>query len=262
MNKERILSLMFKRKLSLALLILSLCGSWGCHADTGSDDKTLYLTSLEWPPYSSANLPQQGAAIAIATAAFANMGYTLKVNFFPWSRAVAFSQAPDNHYIGYFPEYYSDEIAQNFIYSDAFASGPLGFAERKDNAINWTKLEDLAPYKIGVVQDYINTKRFDEMVKAEVLTAPTTLNDTTNLKKLVGRRVDIAVVDKHTMNFLFKTDPALARHAEEVQFNAKILAEKKLYICFNKTEEGYQMANIFNQGLKSIDIAEILSQHL
>lgn len=250
---------MILKKLSACLLLLlSLSSPWLAHAN----DKTIHLTSLEWPPYASEELPQQGAAIAIATAAFASMGYKLHVTFFPWSRAVAFSQEPDNLFIGYLPEYYSSDTAKKFIYSDAFSVGPLGFAERKDKSITWSELEELTPYRIGIVQDYINTEKFDDMVKNKSIVTSSTLNDTNNLRKLVSGRIDLAVIDQHVMKYLLNNVSDLAENTDEIQFNAKLLEEKKLYICFNKTEEGYVMVEIFNQGLKNIDVAAILAQHL
>ena len=250
---------MIVKKLSpCLLLLLSLTSPWLAYAS----DKTVRLTSLEWPPYASEVLPQQGAAIAIVSAAFASMGYKLEVAFFPWSRAVAFSEEPDNQYIGYLPEYYSPDTAKKFIYSNAFAVGPLGFAERKDKSISWSKLEELTPYRIGIVQDYINTEKFDDMVENKSVITSVTLNDTNNLRKLVSGRIDLAVVDQHVMTYLLNSVSDLVDNADQIQFNAKLLEEKKLYICFNKTEEGYAMVKIFNQGLKKIDVAAILAQHL
>lgn len=250
---------MILKRISLYLLLVL---SFGFPAISYANDKVIKLTTLEWPPYASEKLPQQGAAIAIARAAFASMGYELQVDFYPWSRAVAFSQDSDSPYIGYFPEYFSHQTEKEFVYSDAFASGPLGFAERKDKSIQWTKLEGLTPYRIGVVQDYINTEKFDGMMINKTLITSSTLNDSTNLRKLISGRIDLAVIDKHVMDYLFKTEAALATETDKIQFNSRILENKSLYICFNKTDEGYEMADIFNQGLKKIDAAAILAQHL
>jgi polar amino acid transport system substrate-binding protein len=115
-----------------------------------SADKVVYLTSLDWPPYSGKTLQEKGASVAVAKAAFKAMGYELKVDFFPWSRAVAFAKDGDSKYSGYFPEYHSEDTAKDFTYSDAMGSGPLGFAERKDKSISWTELNDLTAYRIGV----------------------------------------------------------------------------------------------------------------
>jgi polar amino acid transport system substrate-binding protein len=227
-----------------------------------SADKVVNLTSLDWPPYSSKSLKQQGASVAVAKAAFKEMGYELKVSFYPWSRAVALAKSDKNDYSGYFPEYYSDDTAKEFIYSEPMGSGPLGFAERKSNIIQWQQLNDLKENRIGVVQDYINTTEFDKMVASKSLKISTTTSDTKNLLKLVNNRLDLAVIDKNVMNYLFKTDESLAKKSSEAQFNMKILEDKKLFICFKKSKEGEKLATIYNEGLKKINISEIMQEFL
>lgn len=227
-----------------------------------SANKVIQLTSLEWPPYSSKSLPEQGASVAVAKAAFKAMGYELKVKFFPWSRAVALAKDSNSQYAGYFPEYYSQEIEKDFIYSESMGSGPLGFAERKDHSISWSALSDLKPYRIGVVQDYVNTAEFDAMVANKSLKSSTTISDTNNLMKLVNSRLDLAVVDKNVMNYLFKTDKMLAKKANLAQFNATLLEDKQLFICFKKGNQGENLAKIYNEGLKKIDIEAIMAQYL
>lgn len=227
-----------------------------------SADKVVRLTSLDWPPYSGKHLAQQGASVAVAKAAFKAMGYDLQVSFFPWSRAVALAKDGKSNFSGYFPEYYSDDTAKDFIYSEAMGSGPLGFAERKDNSIAWSDLDDLKAYKIGVVQDYINTTDFDAMVASKALKTSSTTSDTKNLLKMVNGRLDLAVVDKNVMNYLFKTDKALAKKSANAQFNSTLLEDKKLFICFKKNAKGEELAKIYNEGLKKIDITSIMNKHL
>ncbi len=227
-----------------------------------SADKVVQLTSLDWPPYSGKTLSEQGASVAVAKAAFKAMGYELKVSFYPWSRAVALAKDSSSKYAGYFPEYYSDDTANDFIYSEAMGSGPLGFAERKNKSITWSNLTELKSHKIGIVQDYINTTEFDAMVANKSLKTSVTTSDTKNLLKLVNGRLDLAVIDKNVMNYLFKTDAALAKKASTAQFNKTLLEDKKLFICFKKDAQGKELSKIYNEGLKKIDITAIMGQHL
>jgi len=44
--------------------------------------------------------------------------------------------------------------------------------------------------------------------------------------------------------------------------NAKVLEDKKLFICFKKDAEGQRIAKIFNEGLKKIDVNAIMAKHL
>lgn len=227
-----------------------------------ASDKVVELTSLSWPPYSGSTLKGQGASVAVAKAAFKAMGYELKVSFYPWNRAVRLAKDKNSKYAGYFPEYYSADIAKEFIFSEPMGSSPLGFAELKSNPINWSSLDDLKPYRIGVVQGYVNTAEFDKMIHNKKLKSSSTISDNNNLKKLAAGRLDLAVVDRNVLKYLINTDKQLKKSAHNIQLNPTLLENKNLYICFKQTQYGQQLARIYNQGLKKINIPAIIAQYI
>lgn len=238
------------------LLTLTLCTSlvWA--------EKTVYLTSLDWPPYSGKNLKNQGASIAVAKAAFEAMGYKLEVDIFPWSRAVSLAKDDNSKYAGYFPEYYSDGVAEEFTYSAPMGKSPVGFVEQISKPIPWSSHEDLKNYSIGVVQDYVNEAKFDAMVADGSLKVQPVISDKNNLMKVINGRLDMAVIDKNVMNYLFANDNALKGKEDKANFNSKLLDDKDIFICFKKTAEGVELAKIFNEGLKKIDLDSIVAAHM
>ena len=221
--------------------------------------ETVRLTSLDWPPYTGESLDQKGASTAVAKAAFEAMGYSLTVEFYPWKRTVHLAKE-DANYDGYFPEYYAEELKQDFILSDPMGSGPLGFAQAKTKPVKWSKLSDLKPKKIGVVSGYVNTAEFDAMAAKGELNTSAASSDTKNLLKLVSGRLDLAVIDKNVMTYLLQSDPELKAHADKLEFNNTLLEDKKLYICFKKNARGEKLTKIFNEGLKKIDVEAIMKQ--
>jgi len=225
-------------------------------------DQTVHLTSLSWPPYSDKKLPKQGASIAVAKAAFKAMGYELVVDFFPWSRAVKSAKDKDSKYAGYFPEYYAKEIEQEFIFSDEMGSGPLGFVQKKSEPISWTNLDNLSQYNIGTVQDYVNTEEFDQRAADGKIKVKPVISDLHNIRKIAAGRIDLAVIDKNVLSYLLKTEPKLSKIKGELEFNSKLLANKKLYVCFRKGPEGERLTKIFNEGIKKIDVDKIMTKHL
>lgn len=227
-----------------------------------ADGKTVHLTSLGWPPYSGKELPNNGPSVAVAKAAFHAMGYQLIVDFYPWSRAVALAKDSGSKYAGYFPEYYSDDVAKEFHYSGVMGNGPLGFAQQKAKPINWSTLDDISKINVGVVQDYVNTTEFDARVADGRIKAKAVTSDSTNLVKLANGRLDLAVVDENVMNYLKRTDARLKPIADKIEFNNKLLEDKKLFICFKKNAEGKKLQEIFDQGLKKIDVAAIMKKGL
>jgi polar amino acid transport system substrate-binding protein len=225
-----------------------------------ANDKEIKLTSLEWPPYTGQKLTNQGATSAVVRQAFNAMGYSVVINFFPWTRAIKI--AKDNpSYAGYFPEYHSANIASTFTYSNPIGVGPLGFAERSNKSVAWNTLDDLKDLKIGVVKDYVNTDEFDQKVANKQFKVDETLSDEKNLLKLHRGRIDLAVVDKNVFNYLLQTTPELIQAQKTLRFNQHILENKNLYICFKKDPQGERYAKIFNEGLKKINVADIMAQH-
>ena len=220
----------------------------------------VHLTSLSWPPYADPQLPQQGASIAVARAAFAAVGYELVVDFYPWSRAVYLAGDEGSEYAGYFPEYFSQAISQEFIFSDAMGSGPLGLVQNAAKPLLWQNLADLTHFRIGVVKDYVNTREFDALVAANVLQVAEVLTDKSNIQKTAYLRIDGAVIDRNVLEFSLKTDPELQPLAGKVSFNERLLENKQLYVCFKKSRP--EVARLFNEGLQKIDAAKIQADYL
>ena len=221
---------------------------------------TYHMTSLEWPPYSGAKLDNQGASIAVAKAAFKAMGHDLVVEFFPWSRSVKMAQKDGSKYIGYFPEYFYE--TEDFHFSEVMGSGPLGFVEAKKKPISWEKVADIKNYKIGVVQDYVNTKELDDMIAKGEIKAEAVVSDDKNVLKVAGGRLDAAVIDSNVLDYLKLNSKPVRRVSKDVQMNKKLLVDKKLYVAFKNTKEGRAVAKIFNEGLKKIDIDAIMKENM
>jgi len=225
-------------------------------------EKKVYFTSLEWPPYSGAELRGQGASVAVAKAAFEVMGYELQVDFYPWARTVGLAKAKNSRYHGYFPEYYSADIEQEFLFSDPMGTGPLGFAQQSFRPVLWKELDDLSRFKIGVVRGYVNTEELDKRIAEGRIKAEPVVADVDNIKKLVAGRLDLAVIDPNVFQYLLTNEPELGDAKSLVEINPKILEDKELFLCFKNTEEGRELRAIFNEGLKKIDAESILIEYL
>lgn len=220
---------------------------------------TVHLTSLDWPPYSSKDLPNEGASIAVAKAAFAAMGYELKVTFLPWSRAVALAKNSDQ-YVGYFPEYFFE--TSDFVFSDAIGQGPLGFVEHQEAPIHWQTLDDLRGKTIGVVQDYVNTEAFDDKIANNEIDAEPVLTDAQNIMKVAHKRIELAVIDPYVLAHLLGNHPSLLFANEQVQMNPTLLVIKALHVAFDNSEKGQRYQALFNEGLQKIDVDAIMAEHI
>lgn len=223
----------------------------------GECGETVHLSSLDWPPYASPAIKDQGLSVAIVKAAFAKMGRDVSVDFFPWSRTISVVKDSDTPYVAFFPAYYSEKRRQEYYISKPIGTSPVGFIENQNHHIKWNSLKELSSRKIGVVQDYVNTEEFDSMVARGELTTEVVIMDYLNIRKVAANRIDMAVMDKHVFNYLLLTSPELAGLKNNLQFNDHVLEDKQLFLYFRKTAKGKELTDIFNQGLEKIDIKQI-----
>lgn len=245
---------MAKRMVSLALIALLMLLSRPLIAET------VYMASLEWPPYSGASLPENGAAIAVARAALKAMGHDLVVEFYPFSRTVLLVKDANSKYVAYLPEY--EYEASEFLFSAPIGQGPLGLVENRDKPLSWRQLDDLTLYRIGVVQGYVNTKEFDELVANGRIKTEAVISDVQNILKVAARRVDAAVIDSYVLKYLLANDPQLANIAVIVRMNERLLANKSIHAAFKNNPEGEKWREIFDRGLRAIDAPELLKKQL
>ncbi len=93
-----------------------------------------------------------------------------------------------------------------------------------------------------------------------ILAIPST-NDITNLKKLIRKRIDAAVIDKFVLEYLKATDSSLKPGGENLRFNVRPLEDKTLYLCFRDDEAGRAMLQAFNAGLAKVNADEIADNY-
>lgn len=211
------------------------------------------LATLDWPPYTSPDLPQKGMVSKILQDAARQSGHELGFGFFPWVRAMRTGR-DDPDYVGYFPAYWTPERAQSCNFSVPIGIGQVGLVERRDHPIQWTELQDLSSLVIGVTAGYSNGSAFDSLVsdgKLHVQPAPA---DVDNLRMVARGRIPVAVIERSVFDYSLLTVPDLHQKRDELQFNSRLIAQLPLYVCFKKTAEGQHWKEVFDIGLAKVDL--------
>ncbi|PCI62880.1 MAG: ABC transporter [Kordiimonadales bacterium] len=224
-----------------------------------SDSKVVRLTATEWPPYLSANLSDQGISAAIVKATFASAGYSLEVEFAAWKRSFL-AGISGTAYDGIILIYYSKAREKDCLFSRPVGKSSLGFVQRRDTPIIWNKLEDLKGVRIGTVLGYLNTKEFDKLVEDKVLDASTVYTDRLNLRRVAYGRIDLAVIDRLTLQHLLTQDEQLKPYRNLLEFNPRLLAEQNLHICFAKNERGRLLKTVFDQAFDMKKAEQIIQE--
>ncbi len=220
------------------------------------DKGSITLATLDWAPYVGQKLPNYGFTSEIISAAFKRAGYTVKIEFLPWARVL--QEVETGKYDAGYPAYYSNERAQKYLLSDAFANGITGFYKRKADTIAYTSLQDLKPYRIGVIMGYVNSPEFDA---ASYLQKEEAIDEATNLNKLLAKRIDLTVLDKFTAQYVIST--SLPAGKDALEFLEPPLLVQPLHVMVSRQTQGAeQKLRDFNEGLKQIRADGTLDQIL
>ncbi|GAB6095528.1 transporter substrate-binding domain-containing protein [Desulfatiferula olefinivorans] len=217
------------------------------------------LASLNWEPYIGESLTSQGYVAELVSEAFKRSGFDVEITYLPWARVVKLSE--DGVYDGYLPEYYSDSLNEKFLVSDPLPGGPLGLFKRKESVIPFKGLEDLKPFRIGVVRGYINTAEFDA---ADYLNKDEATDDLQNFKKLLKKRVDLVVSDQYVGIYTIKNHMPDALNL--VEFISPPLETKDLFLCISKKASGHTLKmKVFNENYRKMKedgtVDRILAKH-
>ncbi len=204
------------------------------------------LATLDWEPYIGRGLKDQGYVAVVVREAFKRSGIDVEIQFHQWSRVIGL--AKKGRVDGYFPEYYADSIKTYARFSDPIPAGPLGFFKRTDTNIDFTSLEALKGYRIGIVKGYINSREFD---MADYLDKHPVKDDLSNLKLLLAGRVDLVVADKYVGHHLVGLH--MPDQIATIKFLPRILEQKDIFVCIStlipKTD---YFLNAFNSGFRQM----------
>lgn len=222
-------------------------------APSYSQTKVVKLTTIDWEPYIGQSLPDNGYVYELVETAFKKSGYQIRVLFVPWARALLMAQRGEVDAV--FPEYYSSAREKEFVFSDPFLGGPVGFYKRKDSLIEYqvdprvnqeAALLALSGYKFGVVRGYLNTDTFD---RADFLLKEDVVDDFTNLKRLYHNRIQLIFIDKFVAEYLLTRK--MPDYVNQLEFMEPPLEIKHLYLAFSTKAPDYEKKRqAFNHGLK------------
>ena len=206
------------------------------------------LGTLEWPPFSSQELPGQGQVCERVRSICAEAGMCLELSFTPWKRVLL--EAGSGVTQGFFPEYHSFAREKDYYFSQPIGCSVVGLVRRSDVTLAWARLEDLAVYRIGVVDGYVNTEEFDRLAESGVLQTVKTNSDLLALRMLKAGRIDAVVMDRAVFKHLSTRDESL-EGGVALAFDRNVLAVHSLHVCFPRTPAGRELLERFDGAIAS-----------
>lgn len=223
------------------LLFLSLCLSGLTAA------QELRLTNGEWAPYLGEKLPYQGVASRIVAEAFALEGIDVRWEFYPWARALRLAERGERD--GSAVWLRSPERDQHFFVSEPVIESGYYLFHRKDLALDWHQVDDLAQLRIGATLGYDYGEAFQRAEREGRLKVQRLPSEEQGLRMLLAGRIDVFPVDKIVAIAMLQDDFTSAERAR-VSFHALPLRSDSLHLLLSRADpaNAERMAR-FNQGL-------------
>ena len=205
--------------------------------------ETWRITSLEWPPYSGADLPDQGLAIKELRDNLEKQGITLKVDFFPWKRAIL--KARGESYIGYYPAW-PEEVEEGFTASKKVMDSQLYIFKNKDISERSTNMEYLfSKYKMGLVESYTYPNLISKYSNLYHLNVSYAKDELQLFTMLSAGRHSFAISDKKILDHYQSK-----KKFDNVHIVKKLML-KKLVIAVKNDKNTIKRLKLINYTLKS-----------
>lgn len=221
---------------ALLLVTALLLGSIGAQAQ-----QPLKLMANTSPPYADEKLPERGLALELVEHVFAGTEIKPVISIESWSRAV--EGAKLGVYSGLAAAWYSDERAQDLLFSEPYLSSKLIILKRRSEQRKFTSLSQISGARLGVRTDYAYGADL-EAIPRLILVEENHLIQ--NLLNLQNGRVDFVIGDRRTiihqlneymgdkLNLFSVTGIKLDPVARHVAVSRSLQGHEKIVADFNK----------------------------
>jgi polar amino acid transport system substrate-binding protein len=208
----------------------------------------IVLSTGEWPPYTSRNLPGYGNIARLVSDAFATQGIKVTYAFRPW--ALAFKEAKENKVAGSvvwghgMPD---SDRQRHFLYSEPVFRTRSVFFYRAGSSFNWQTFRDLNRWRIGGTEAY--EYQFERELVQRLRPVPT---DLACLQKLLTHEVDVCPLEYDVGIYLLRLRFSVEQ-ARTITVHPRPYAFTSYHVIFPRTSrDGSSYLAKFNQGLAKL----------
>ncbi|MCP4345560.1 MAG: transporter substrate-binding domain-containing protein [Desulfobacterales bacterium] len=200
------------------------------------------ITSLNWEPYSGAEMTTQGNSVQKLRELLKKEGIRLIVEFYPWKRAQ--HKAKEKEYVGYFPAW-PEEVAEGFTASPPVDWSEVGILKNSGSSVSFKSIDDLfKKYRVGIVKTYVYPALITDAMKKYPEHADGAPDELSLLKKLSKGRHSVAITDPNVMMYL-----AGKNGIDNVE-PAEVIMKKELVLAFRNDEDNRSRIDLLKKLLK------------
>ena len=221
----------------------------------------VHLASDEWPPFVSAALPENGLSGAYTFAVFARLGSAVAIEYFPWKRTMEVGMN-DPRYAGLLAVWRTPQRETHCHFSSPIGTTMNVLAYLKEAPVVASALRELRDTQIGTVAGYSNGEEFDSLVRRGALHVQESVNDETNLRKLLSKRFDAMVIERRVLRHLLTSPHFTRAERERVASAENLFRERTVHLCFQRNPAGQAQQRAFNEAARDIDLSRFEREYL
>ncbi|MGL1901904.1 MAG: transporter substrate-binding domain-containing protein [Fibrobacterales bacterium] len=213
----------------------------------------------DYPPYLTESDKRGGLYTEIVTAAYKSVGYSVKLNFVPWARALHGTKV--GSYDAILGVYKTKERESYLLYSTPIDTLRVLFYKRKTDGFMYRGLESLSGLHIGVGRGYANSPEFDSATSFKRVED---VSNKENFIRLIKGRVDLVVETERVANsILINVDKShhiqavknpLQRHLSYVGISKKSVRARELLEAFNRGLKTIKRQGLYKNIFKNYGI--------
>lgn len=202
------------------------------------------LASLDYPPFTGTELREGGRLVALARAALAREGLTLRVDYLPWARVML--EVERGHYDGGLPFWPREITELGLTASRPLVYSEMGFFVRRGSPLAGQPLEAMQGRRVGIVRGY----GYPRHILESGIVPEEAANDLSNLRKLAAGRFDLVLLERAVGLHLLQRHADLRPH---LQWQGRMLERIPLVAGFRPEHPRLgNLAERFDRGLKGL----------
>lgn len=213
-----------------------------------ADGHPVVLTTGEWPPFYSENLPHGGIGNRIVAESFAKTGIKVDFRYQPWIRALQTARyGPASGSAGWLR---MPEREKHFLYSDSLFTSRRVFFHLRDVSFDWETLADVKDLRIAVTLGSADEFPFDEVMASGSGKVDLAQSYASGMKKLAAGRVDVYACNLDVGLYVLQNQVTPEEAALITHHPRSIFEETNHLILSRRVLGAHVLMARFNAGLR------------
>jgi len=209
----------------------------------------LVISAGEWPPYLSAELPEQGLAAKLIRDIFLEAGFQVRFQFLPWARAYQDTKQGRYAATAVWMKLPSREV--DFWYSEAVLEEQFVFFHLKTTTFTFNSLADLEGVSLGGGLGYSYGATFDAALARGKINLSRVGDTEQNFRRLLKGRIQAFPEEMRVGYQVLHSQ--LTEFSGQISHHPNPLLINHSFVLFPKSaQQSEQLQKIFNRGLAKI----------